>query len=173
MSRSLLLCVALLAVSLTAQQPGEPSLQFVHLTDPHVVDLQHVAPELALQRDHFRNSGSHLGNLLAVLSDASAGPYRPAFFLITGDLIDAFGFAGEGGHVVDGPVAAFPAATAKSGVPVYLGWLVPLMASRNDGHHPAPCRGTRVAPAAASWASIRSASATSRPVPVMGSIGYG
>lgn len=100
--------LAFLAFALWAD---EPTLDFIHLTDTHVIQLEGVDARIVAARQHFRPS---LNALPAFLADAG-GKHRPAFFLITGDLIDAFRLAG-----VNGQVDAFTRATKASPAPLYL-----------------------------------------------------
>ncbi|HWQ52378.1 MAG TPA: metallophosphoesterase [Bryobacteraceae bacterium] len=102
------LWLACLAFALWAD---EPALDFIHLTDTHVIQLEGVDSRLVAARQHFRPSAK---TLPAFLADAG-GRYRPAFFLITGDLIDAFRLAD-----VNGQVDAFTRATKGSPAPLYL-----------------------------------------------------
>jgi hypothetical protein len=109
-----------LALALALAFAGEPSLEFIHLTDTHVCDLDRAAPRLADARDHFEPSAESLASFFEAFSGEAGRPYRPAFFLITGDLIDAFRFAGAGGGWVDGQVEKFRRVTERSPAPLYL-----------------------------------------------------
>jgi 3',5'-cyclic AMP phosphodiesterase CpdA len=111
--RSILL---LLLVGLPAlPAPPDPSIDFIHLTDTHVVELAGVAPPLVAARQHFRGTGDALALFLA-----SPPGNRPDFFLVTGDLIDAFRFTGIDGSSVDGQVGRFKKAVVQSVAPLYL-----------------------------------------------------
>ena len=112
--------VAGLVLAAGAAGQGGSALDFIQLTDTHVTELRGVAPALAKTRGHFSGSGKALGEYFEALADPVGRPYRPAFFLITGDLIDAFRFAGAGGGQVDGQIAAFRRATSRSPAPLYL-----------------------------------------------------
>lgn len=108
--------LSLLPAVFAAGWRQNPSVEFIHLTDTHVVDLSGVAEPLASARSHFRGSG-------AALSAFLSGDRRPAaasFALITGDLIDAFSFAAPDGGRVYGQIAAFERATRGSRIPLYL-----------------------------------------------------
>ncbi len=92
------------------------SLDFIHLSDTHVIDLKGIAAPLVKQREHFADSERRLGALLAGVGR----PGTESFALITGDLIDAFSFTAAGGGAVHGQINAFRRAVAKSTIPLYL-----------------------------------------------------
>ena len=108
------------ALALALAFAGEPSLEFIHLTDTHLCDLDRAAPALAAARDHFEPSAESLASFFEAFSGEAGRPYRPAFFLITGDLIDAFRFAGAGGEWVEGQVETFRRVAERSPAPLYL-----------------------------------------------------
>jgi 3',5'-cyclic AMP phosphodiesterase CpdA len=108
------------ALALALAFAGEPSLDFIHLTDTHVCDLHRAAPGLAAARDHFESSAESLASFFEAFSGEAGRPYRPAFFLITGDLTDAFRFHGAGGEWVEGQVEAFRRVAERSPAPLYL-----------------------------------------------------
>jgi 3',5'-cyclic AMP phosphodiesterase CpdA len=113
---SLRLCL-LAAAPVILLGAAEPSLEFVQLTDTHVTQLAGAEARVAKARSHFTPS-------LTTLPAYFAGPGRqlnPSFYLITGDLIDAFRYEGERGDPLYGQVEAFLRATAGAGVPLYLG----------------------------------------------------
>jgi predicted MPP superfamily phosphohydrolase len=114
------LCLLPLLAALAAPPQREAALNFVHLSDTHVVEPEGVAAPLALERGHLVDGAENLSGFLEVMSAPESGPYRPAFFLITGDLVDAFRYSGDAGRDVGGQVEAFAASMKKSGVPVYL-----------------------------------------------------
>ncbi len=108
--------IAVLLAGLQAYSaPPEPSIDFIHLTDTHVVDLAGVMPPIAAARRHFAGTGDALAPFLA-------GPpgNRPDFFLVTGDLTDAFCFTGTGDGIVYGQIERFKRAVARSVSPLYL-----------------------------------------------------
>jgi predicted MPP superfamily phosphohydrolase len=101
---------------LAAGQTGTPRVEFLHLTDTHVVDLGEVAAPLAAARKHFAPAGAELAKFLA----GSSRPPGSEFVLITGDLVDGFSFvAGDGGEVY-GQIDAFQRAIRPSPVPIFL-----------------------------------------------------
>jgi 3',5'-cyclic AMP phosphodiesterase CpdA len=106
----------LLAAPLLAAGGDAPSLDFVQLTDTHITQLAGAEARVAKARSHFSPS-------LTTLPAFFAGPgqqLRPAFFLVTGDLIDAFRYESEQGTPLYGQVEAFLRATAGAGAPLYL-----------------------------------------------------
>ncbi len=108
--------IALLLAGLQAYSaPPEPSVDFIHLTDTHVVDLAGVLPPIVAARRHFSGSGDALSPFLA-----SPPAIRPEFFLVTGDLIDAFRFTGSGDRTIYGQIERFKRAVAQSVAPLYL-----------------------------------------------------
>jgi hypothetical protein len=88
---------------------AEPSVDFIHLTDTHVATLQ-----------RSNGTADRLSGFLETLSGPEGGAYRPAFFLISGDLVDAFQYAAGPGPALYGQVEAFRDAAAHSAVPVHL-----------------------------------------------------
>jgi 3',5'-cyclic AMP phosphodiesterase CpdA len=106
-------CVLLGGFAAGQQSSG---VEFIHVSDTHVIDLKGFAAPLAKAREHFANSERRLAALLAGVGR----PSTASFVLITGDLIDGFSFAGSGGSTVRGQVDAFRRATAKSPIPLFL-----------------------------------------------------
>jgi len=116
MKKSIVLCALLLLGCLAAGQQTQQSVDFIHLSDTHIIDLKGLAAPLAKDRNHFADGERRLAAFLS-------GPARPetaSFALITGDLTDAFSFAGADGHTVRGQVEAFRRATSKSPIPLFL-----------------------------------------------------
>jgi 3',5'-cyclic AMP phosphodiesterase CpdA len=111
----LVLCCVLLLVPVRAAR-SEGAVEFLQVTDTHVVDLKGVAPRLAAAREHFQNSGKALAAFLS----GTAPKYHPAFILITGDLIDAYSYAGTDGKTVSGQIEAFRQVCDGSPVPLRL-----------------------------------------------------
>jgi 3',5'-cyclic AMP phosphodiesterase CpdA len=107
--------------ALLAAIPGwsasdEPSLEFIQLTDTHLANLAGAEARVAFAREHFAPSTKSLAAFFA-------GPglkYRPSFYLITGDLTDAFRYEGAGRDPVYGQVENFARAAVGSAAPVYL-----------------------------------------------------
>lgn len=95
---------------------GEPVLEFIHISDTHVVNLEGVHPKLVAAREHFRDSGATLHRLLERLGRESP----PAFVLNTGDLIDAYCFDGPSGQPVRGQIERFKAVHGGNRLPLFL-----------------------------------------------------
>lgn len=93
-----------------------PSIDFIHISDTHVIDLQRVAAPLVKAREHFADAERRLAALLA----GAGRPKTASFALITGDLTDAFSFSGADGSTVAVQVEAFRRATEKSPIPLHL-----------------------------------------------------
>lgn len=93
---------------------GDP-VEFLHITDTHVVHLPGLHPSIAAQRQHLKSTAANLQSFFDTLS---AQP--PAFVLITGDLIDGTSFQGEDGAPRTGQIELFSKITSRSPVPVYL-----------------------------------------------------
>ena len=114
--KSILATLCILFAGLAAQQKA-PTVDFIHVTDTHVLDLKRAAAPLVKARDHFADGERRLAALLS----GAGRPGALSFALITGDLTDAFSFtAADGGVAVRGQLDAFRRATAKSPIPVYL-----------------------------------------------------
>ncbi len=95
--------------------PPEPSIDFIHLTDTHVLELTGVFPPIAAARQHFSETAVALSAFLAAPPQG-----RPDFFLVTGDLIDAYRFTGSGDRPVPGQIERFQRAVAQTVAPLYL-----------------------------------------------------
>lgn len=95
---------------------AEPGLEFVHISDTHVMNLAGVHPKLVAARDHYRDSGVILSGLFERLG---RGP-SPAFILLTGDVIDAYCFDGESSQAVCGQIETFKPIHERSKPPVFL-----------------------------------------------------
>lgn len=102
-----ILLIALVSLGWTA----EPAIDFIQVTDTHVVDLAGVHPALVKAREHFVGTGAAFGRFLDRLPVSP----RPAFLLHTGDMEDAFCFD----RVCRG-VEHFRPLLGRSPVPVYL-----------------------------------------------------
>jgi len=116
MARKWVVATFCILLGVSAAQQNAPMLDFIHVTDTHVVDLKRVAAPLIKAREHFAGGQQRLAELLA----GAGRPGTASFALITGDLTDAFSFTAADGGVVRGQVEAFRRAVAKSPIPVYL-----------------------------------------------------
>lgn len=94
---------------------GADSLEFLHITDTHVINLGGMHPGIAAQRKMYEPAATGLANFLKSLE---AGP--PDFLLITGDLIDGFMFENAAGRATAGQIEFFRKTMRNSPVPVYL-----------------------------------------------------
>ena len=112
--KTVLATICILFGTLAAQQKAPP-VDFIHVTDTHVLDLKRAAAPLVKAREHFADGERRLAALLS-----GAGRPSAAFALITGDLTDAFSYTSADRGVVRGQVDAFRRATAKSPIPLYL-----------------------------------------------------
>lgn len=106
------LFLATLAIAVAA---GGDSLEFLHLTDTHLIDLRGVHSSVAAQRKMYEPSAARLGTFLQGLSVKP-----PDFLLITGDLVDGFAFESAAGGAVSGQIEFFRAAIQNGPVPVFL-----------------------------------------------------
>lgn len=106
-----LLLLASLGGLLAAADP----LEFLHVTDTHVIDARGVHPSIAAQRRHLHSAAANLQSFFDTLS---AQP--PAFVLVTGDLIDGVSFQGAEGDTRAGQIELFAKMIARGPVPVYL-----------------------------------------------------
>ncbi len=112
MNRLIVLGVAAILLG-PPSRAAERFLEFVHITDSHVMDLTGVRPELVKLRKHYAHSASTLPEFLS--------RKRPAAFLLaTGDLVDAFCFESAKGGDVCGQLDRFKSICRRSRVPVYL-----------------------------------------------------
>jgi 3',5'-cyclic AMP phosphodiesterase CpdA len=99
-------------LSLVALLAPAQTLEFIHLSDTHVADLESVTPQLAAARNHYGGGGATLAAFLE--------QHRPAFYVITGDVTDAFRYTGKDGMAVYGQIERFITAAARSAAPLYL-----------------------------------------------------
>lgn len=114
--RSLLLGFATGSV-FPSRAASSPSLDFVHLTDTHVIDPTGVHPALVKMRSIFAHTRTALPADLAMFRR----DWKADFAFVTGDLIDVYSFLGANSEVVTGQVEAFARITAKSPLPIYPG----------------------------------------------------
>ena len=93
---------------------GADPVEFVHLSDTHVIDSTGFQPRIVEQRAMY---GKAVAGLTGYLASLKANP--PAFVLITGDLADGFSFETPTGFR-EGQIELFQRIVAASPVPVYL-----------------------------------------------------
>ncbi len=114
--RSLILCLGAGSV-LRSRLAARTSLDFVHVSDTHVIDPTGVHPKLVRLRAIFAHTRAALPADLA----AFRRDWKAAFAFVTGDLVDVYSFLGADGAVVTGQVEAFASIMAKSPLPIYPG----------------------------------------------------
>ncbi len=90
-------------------------VEFIHITDTHVMSIEGIHPVLVPQRQANRSSAAQLE---AWLEHLRAAP--PAFLLHTGDALEAFRYDDAGGDPLEGQIERFLAIRARSPVPMYL-----------------------------------------------------
>ncbi|MEK7750613.1 MAG: metallophosphoesterase, partial [Acidobacteriota bacterium] len=109
------IAVLLLAIASLGWAAG-PAVDFIQITDTHVVDLAGVHPALVKAREHFAKTGAAFERYL----EGVAKPPRPAFLLHTGDIADAYCFDRAAGPEVCRGVERSKPILKRSPVPVYL-----------------------------------------------------
>jgi 3',5'-cyclic AMP phosphodiesterase CpdA len=116
-SRRTLLTGLLAGGAPLARAAKSPYLDFVHVTDTHVIDPSGVHPRLVEMRRIFAHTrGALPADLAAFRQD-----WKAEFAFLTGDLIDVYSFLGEKEEVVTGQVDAFVGIMAASPLPIYAG----------------------------------------------------
>jgi len=91
------------------------SVEFVHITDTHVMQREGIHPALVPLRLPNVLSAPQLEKFLT-----ERRPHAPAFFLHTGDILEAFRYDGESGPAVNGQIERFQSIQKLSPAPVYL-----------------------------------------------------
>jgi hypothetical protein len=94
---------------------GGPAVEFIHITDTHLLNTAGVAPQLVAARNHF-NSAADLQKLL---SDVAL-KYKPAFGIVTGDLTDTYTFEAPDGNPAGGQIEVFRRVYEASPIPLFL-----------------------------------------------------
>lgn len=113
---TLLAALFVLFAALAGGQTRAPVVEFLHLTDTHVIDLRGVAAPIAKARAHFGPTGAALEQFFA----GPAWPRSADFILVTGDLIDGYSFVADDGRRVYGQIDAFLRATRACPVPLFV-----------------------------------------------------
>lgn len=108
--------LCLLLIVFTAGAWNEPVLEFIHVTDTHVLDLNGADARMETARRHFAPSA----RALPAFFEEAGRRYNPSFFLIAGDLTDAFSYTSPDGKRIYGQVEAFLRAAARATAPLYL-----------------------------------------------------
>lgn len=91
------------------------SVEFVHITDTHVMRIEGIHPALVPLRQANIHSASQLEKFLA---ERRANP--PAFFLHTGDILEAMRYDSETGPPLNGQIERFQSIHKLSPAPLYL-----------------------------------------------------
>lgn len=99
----------------SAALPAVGQVEFLHLTDTHLLDASGLHPSIAAQRKHLASAAA---NLQTFIGSLTAAP--PAFVVITGDLIDGVSFQTADGGTRAGQIEMFSRTIVPSPVPVYL-----------------------------------------------------
>jgi len=143
------IAVLLLVIASLGRAAG-PAVDFIQITDTHVVDLAGVHPALVKAREHFAKTGAAFEQYL----EGVAKPPRPAFLLHTGDIADAYCFDRAAGPAVCRGIERFKPILKRSPVPVYLTLgNHDIHAYRHEEANPRPIADHSVAPRArAEWA---------------------
>ena len=112
------LIAGLAAGTVRVARPAATSfLDFVHVTDTHVINPGGVDPRLVKMRSIFAHTRKALPADLA----AFRRNWKAEFAFVTGDLIDVYSFLGEKEEVVTGQVETFAGIMAESPLPLYTG----------------------------------------------------
>lgn len=104
------------AVILPRVAAAQASLEFIHLTDTHVMKLDGVDERWIQKRRHYEHTREALPGFFRQLKSA----HNPGLILHTGDAIDAFTFHGANSKPIHGQVDAFAAIARQSPIPIYL-----------------------------------------------------
>jgi hypothetical protein len=91
------------------------SLEIVHITDTHVMQIEGIHPALLPLRQANIHSATQLEKFLR---ERRASP--PAFFLHTGDILEALRYDSESGPPLNGQIERFQSIHRLSPAPMYL-----------------------------------------------------
>lgn len=90
-------------------------VEFLHITDTHVMSIQGIHPALFLMRQVNVLTAPQLES---TLKDLKANP--PDFLLHTGDILEAFRYDNDSGGVLNGQIERFQEIHKLSPAPMYL-----------------------------------------------------
>lgn len=107
----LVLAAAILA---GAELNGQP-VEFLHITDTHVMKIEGIHPALVPLRQTNLLTAPQLEGFFEGLKSKP-----PDFILHTGDMLEAFRYDGDNGGIVGGQIERFHDIVKRSPVPVYL-----------------------------------------------------
>lgn len=110
MTSRITVLIAAAAIAAQAQ-----TVEFMHITDTHVMEIEGIHPVLAPQRQANLASASQFE---AWLESLRRKP--PAFIIHTGDLLEAFRYDDAGGRPMEGQIERFLAIRKRSPAPMYL-----------------------------------------------------
>jgi 3',5'-cyclic AMP phosphodiesterase CpdA len=91
------------------------SVEFLHITDTHVMSIQGIHPALSLMRQVNVLTAPQLE---ATLKDLAGKP--PGFLLHTGDMLEAFRYDDDAGGLLNGQIERFQSILKLSPAPMYL-----------------------------------------------------
>lgn len=110
MMRRVSVLIAAAAIAAPAQ-----SVEFIQITDTHVMQIEGIHPVLVPQRQANLATASQLEVWLEKLR-----PAPPAFIIHTGDMLEAFRYDNAGGRPMEGQIERFLAIRKRSPAPMYL-----------------------------------------------------
>jgi 3',5'-cyclic AMP phosphodiesterase CpdA len=110
MMRRISVLIAAAALAASAQ-----TVEFIQITDTHVMRIEGIHPVLVPQRQANLASASQLEGWLESLRQTP-----PAFIIHTGDMLEAFRYDDAGGRAVEGQIERFLAIGKRSPAPMYL-----------------------------------------------------
>jgi len=94
---------------------GADPVEFVQITDSHLMKLEGVHPAIVKARRHYENSSQAMERFLVGI-----GAKPPAFILHTGDIVDAFRFDGTGATPVTGQIEHAMELLKRAPAPLFL-----------------------------------------------------
>lgn len=106
-----------LASAACAGAPADSAIDFIHMSDTHVIRTQGIA-QAALPKDiaQKQDSGARLRRFLA----EAPARYHVQFFVHSGDATDGFAYQGTGTDMVEGQIQHLRTILSQSPVPIYI-----------------------------------------------------
>jgi len=108
--------VLLMYLPSLAGWPGKPSIEFIHLTDTHVIDMTGINPPLAANRKVYAGSS---GSLMHFLSSFNR-KRQTAFGLLTGDVVDGYCYEDASGAPLCRQIEYVKSILDRSPIPLFL-----------------------------------------------------
>lgn len=109
--------VVLLGLPLLAgSSQDELAVEFIHVSDTHVMSLKGVHPKMIAHRQHYKHSSKTFSDFLTRVDQE----YRPSFVLHSGDVVDFYSTIGPDEAPVYGQVNRFKLIYERSPMPIYL-----------------------------------------------------